>query len=127
MYFRPVKIDYSELVTGTEWNRLLLERLTDEDKKTIGMLIFLTTFRICQEDNWVERHLLAELDTLLAGKKKFEKYLVGLAEEYFSTLFAGHKEPINYFFRKPQFLGCLETVYHLFEDKGVVNLNLPPF
>jgi len=127
MYFRPVKIDYSELVTGTEWNRLLLERLTNEDKKTIGMLIFLTTFRVYQENDCVENALLMDLDTLLAGKQKFEKHLVGLAEEYFSTLFAGHEEPICYSFRQPKFLGCLETVYHLFEDKGVVDLNVPPF
>jgi len=42
-------------------------------------------------------------------------------------LFAGHEEPICYSFRQSHFLGCLETVYRLFENKGVVDLNVPPF
>jgi len=127
MYFKPVKIDYSELVTRTEWNRLLLERLTLEDKKTIGMLIFLAKLRTHLGVVAACRMLLGNIDEILAGEEHFAKHLVELTEEYLRCLFGEEVNPGESQFTSKAFLVSLENVYEVFVCQGVVDVNVPPF
>jgi len=122
---------FESLLNPSAYNQLVMDGLEFEQKKTLGMLIFLTKLRQAEKQGkrGICRIFLDDcMDLLLKGEEAFGEYLVSLFEAYLNALFRVDEETgyEGRGFRCREFVSTLEEVHRQFARHGVVRFRKYP-